>query len=102
MQLYLCREPIHKYNNYSKLPNGNDTSSKIQLLSHSNLYMMFSWCIYMPDTPPAGVQRFMWIYPLFLQASSYIHTNLKLLRSRWYILHIHLLTMVYILHIAIC
>ena len=42
--------------------------------------------VYMPYIPPAGVQRFMWIFPL-VHASGYIHINLF---SRWYFWHIHL------------
>ena len=48
--------------------------------------------------PPADVRRFLGIYPSGLRPSRYIPKNL--LHSRWYITDIHLLAMVYTLHIA--
>ena len=53
--------------------------------------------VYISDIPPAGVRRFMEIYPSGLRPSRYIPINL--LHSRWYITGIHLLAMIYILHI---
>ena len=30
--------------------------------------------MYMPDVPPAAVQSVMWVFPLTLKTSDYIHT----------------------------